>query len=328
MKKIILLGLLLLNNATLFSAQDSAPAANQQGQVPSLQSIATLSTLQMMKDEHPNIYNNPELFEEKLKENKTLPDSVKKRLIDKYQQSKEITSEAARLWVRDGEIGFTPFQFLRLHKPELARLVDQGLPWNFSFQDLINAGGEVKLKKNILLHNEIRTGYYHHLSLTSLKGLQNISLLKIQKLDLSNNRLPKIHPDTFNYLSLLNVLDLSWNQLPEIHPDTFNYLSLLNVLDLSYNKLLGIHPDTFNKDIKLKKLNLSHNELEEILPNTLKSLKHLNVLDLSWNQLKKIHPDTFNTLIGVDEVLINNNKLTQKQVALIRAQMPARCTIL
>lgn len=306
MKNKLLVLTLLLNNAILFSAQDSAPAALSKSHIPSLQSIATLSTLQMMKKNHPNIYNNPELFEEKLNENTVIPDTIKKRLIGKYQQSKEITSEAARLWVEHHATNNSPLQLLRNHKPELARLVDQGLPWNFSFQNIINASGGVnRLKKNLLLNDEMRTGYFHHLSLTSLKGLQNISwLIKIQKLDLSNN------------------------QLTEIHPDTFNYLSLLNVLDLSNNKLLGIHPDTFNSLVKLKKLNLSHNELEEILPHTLKSLKQLNVLDLSWNQLKKIHPDAFNTLIGVDEVLINNNKLTQKQVALIRAQMPARCTIL
>jgi len=48
MKKIVLLGLLFLSNATLFSAQGGA-AVDQQSHVSSLQSIAALSSLQMMK---------------------------------------------------------------------------------------------------------------------------------------------------------------------------------------------------------------------------------------------------------------------------------------
>ena len=109
MKNKLLLLTLLLSNATLFGAQGGAPAAkriklsdnaaaaaDQQEQVPSLQDITTLSTLQMMKDEYPDIYRDPKLFEPAIKNSDDIQWLFKDKLIAKYT---EATKEAARLWV-------------------------------------------------------------------------------------------------------------------------------------------------------------------------------------------------------------------------------------
>ncbi|MCF8298920.1 MAG: leucine-rich repeat protein [Saprospiraceae bacterium] len=350
MKKIVLLLTLLLSNATLFSVQDSAPAAkriklsdngaaaaDQQAHVPSLQDIATLSTLQIIIKKHPDIYNNLELFEAELNQNKAIPQPVKNLLIAKY---KEASNEAARLWVEHHATNKSPFKLLRLHKPELARLFDEGiLLWNLSFQHIIDAGGAdilaSKIKKYVYAEKNCIKRKFNNLSLTSLEGLQNIpgiiqtntldlsynqltkinpeifkDLINLTNLNLDNNQLTKINHDTFNSLHQLNSLDLSHNQLTKINPEIFKDLINLTELHLAYNQLIEIHRDTFNSLHQLKSLLLNYNKITIIHPNTFNSLHQLTKLCLDHNQLIEIHRDTFNSLHQLKEFFLNYNKIT------------------
>ncbi|MCF8298921.1 MAG: leucine-rich repeat domain-containing protein [Saprospiraceae bacterium] len=318
MKKIVLLLTLLLSNTNLFGAQGDAPAAkriklsdngaaaNQKAHVPSLQSIATLSTLQMMNKNHQNICKNAELFNVELNKNKGISDPVKNQLITKY---KEISLEAARLWIRDDGIGFTPLYLLKYHKPELARLIDQNIiPWHLNFQDIIDAGGADILASKIKTHEKLRTGFFKNLCLTSLKGLQNIpGIIKIDKLHLDENQLTTIPQYAFNGLNELKQLILYKNQLTEIHPDTFNGLDLLKQLILANNQLTKIHQGAFN------------------------GLNELVLLDLLGNQLTEIHDGVFKGLDQLRLIILYDNEFPRlKQttiISLIKSQVPENCRI-
>ena len=262
MKNKFLLLTLLLSNATLFGAQGGAPAAaDQQEQVPSLQDITTLSTLQMMKDEYPDIYRDPKLFEPAIKNSDDIQWLFKDKLIAKYT---EATKEAARLWVEHHATNESPLELLRRHKPELARLVDEGIcPWSLSFKDIINADGADILasKMRIYFGGGLEVDF-NNLSLTSLEGLQNIpSIDQIKWLSLNDNLLKTIDKHTFNGFSVLRSLRLDRNQLTTIHQDAFNGLTQFESLHLSGNQLTKIHPDIFNRPIQFDWLDLENNPL-------------------------------------------------------------------
>ena len=274
MKNKFLVLTLLLSNATLFGAQGGAPAAkriklsdnaaaaaDQQEQVRSLQDITTLSALQMMKKNHPDIYRDPKLFIEAIKNNTKIPKPVKDKLIAKYT---EATQEAARLWVDCHATNGSPLECLRRHKPELARLVDEGiLPWSLSFKDIINADGADILasKMNSYSGRGLEVDF-NNLSLTSLEGLQNIpSIDQIKWLSLNDNLLKTIDKHTFNGFSVLRSLRLDRNQLTTIHQDAFNGLTQFESLHLSGNQLTKIHPDIFNRPIQFDWLDLENNPL-------------------------------------------------------------------
>lgn len=82
----------------------------------------------------------------------------------------------------------------------------------------------------------------------------------------------------------LELLDLSNNILTDIQPDTFNSLINLRILDLSSNSLITIDSSLLKPLVNLKLLYLDGNKLLTISPNLLDVLPiDIQVLDLSRN---------------------------------------------
>ncbi|XP_053111935.1 lumican [Hemicordylus capensis] len=133
----------------------------------------------------------------------------------------------------------------------------------------------------------------------------------LDDLQLTNNKITKINPNTLEGLVNLTVIHLQHNQLTE---DTlsgaFKGLNSLLYLDLSFNKLsklpLGLPPnilmlyfdnnqitnvpDEYFQGFKaLQYLRLSHNKLTDSgIPGNAFNISTLVELDLSYNQLKSI----------------------------------------
>lgn len=79
-------------------------------------------------------------------------------------------------------------------------------------------------------------------------------------LDLSNNYLEYIPPDTFKFSVKLQVLSLASNDITEIAHGTLRNLGDLRIVDLS-NNLLRSLPDSLFQSDDLAKLDLSHNQV-------------------------------------------------------------------
>lgn len=99
------------------------------------------------------------------------------------------------------------------------------------------------------------------------------------------------------YATDLLELDLSENKLTELQPNTFLGLDNLTVLNLSKNQLFGLPKDIFNPLVKLENLNLSGNELEQ--------------LDLSEDKLRSPQPNLFSPLISIQFLNLSDNLLTK-----------------
>jgi hypothetical protein len=291
MKTKLLLGLLLLNNV-LFGAQGGAAVAAPINQRLSLQDIAALRTLQIMKETHPKTYNNSVHFEKKLNENEAIPKIVKDFLIAKY---KEAPLEASRLWIAHHLTGASPLQLLRDHKPELAHLLDQGLPWRLSFQDIIDAGGKNILISKINNHHGPICGHFNKLCLTSLEGFKTLpGTDQIENLYFQNNQLTIIDKDAFNNLPGLRNLYFTNNQLKTIDKDTFKNLAKLRILIFNNNQLTGIHKNTFYYLTELKELSLADNKFTTIDKDIFKRLLKLEYFSLL--QGNQISPELLSSI--------------------------------
>lgn len=109
-------------------------------------------------------------------------------------------------------------------------------------------------------------------------------------MDLSDNFIEYIAPDTFRNTRKLQVLKLKQNELTEIGYDTFRNLGDLRIVDLSFNFLRGIPDNLFVGD-DLEKLDVSHNLLTKVIASSLTNVAALTLceLDLSHNNIGAIH---------------------------------------
>lgn len=82
--------------------------------------------------------------------------------------------------------------------------------------------------------------------------------VRLQILDLSNNFIEYVLPDTFRNSRKIQVLSLAQNELTEIAPETFRNLGDLRIVDLSHN-LLRYLPDSLFLSDDLEQLDLSFN---------------------------------------------------------------------
>ncbi|XP_062076596.1 receptor-like protein EIX2 [Humulus lupulus] len=92
------------------------------------------------------------------------------------------------------------------------------------------------------------------------------TLLLLDNLDLSSNKLVGIIPKELCLLSALRGLNLSHNHLLGNIPNNIEELKSLESLDLSNNKLFGEIPQSMSKLLSLDKLDLSYNNLSGKIP--------------------------------------------------------------
>jgi Leucine-rich repeat (LRR) protein len=164
-------------------------------------------------------------------------------------------------------------------------------------------------------------------------------IIRLDILDLSNNRIDYINIETFKPLvKSLNTFFIQFNQLVNMEAsrlsNILNELKNLKILDLSHNRLMYL--PRMNSMSFLTHLNLESNRLEfltgsdsneQLLPNSLinlniqhNELKYLNensfglltklkYLNLAHNQISEIAENTFIHLISLIELDLSYNFL-------------------
>ncbi|KIH42529.1 leucine Rich repeat-containing domain protein, partial [Ancylostoma duodenale] len=86
-------------------------------------------------------------------------------------------------------------------------------------------------------------------------------LFKLKKIDLSHNKIRKLHQFIFNKISHLHTIDLSHNELPSVSPYVFSDCAYLTSLNLSHNHISQLFHDSLAKCPLLKRIDLSDNRL-------------------------------------------------------------------
>lgn len=121
-------------------------------------------------------------------------------------------------------------------------------------------------------------------------------LPNLYAVNLSNDRLKVLHPETFAHNKKLVLLTLANNPLKFPAADSQDYFlntSSIQELDISYCNMKYIAANTFNNMPGVMYLNLAGNHLSNMDPNTFKKLLDLEELDLSDNDIKSLPDDIF-----------------------------------
>ncbi|XWS34195.1 hypothetical protein CRYUN_Cryun21dG0019700 [Craigia yunnanensis] len=129
--------------------------------------------------------------------------------------------------------------------------------------------------------------------------------------NVSNNRLSGHIPSGIGAICRsLRFLDVSENQIEGIIPQSFRDLKSLVFLDLSGNKLRGPIPEGLHQLKHLKHLSLASNNLTGAIPSSFGRFHSLEVLELSSNSLSGEIPQGLVNLRNLTYFRLNNNKLS------------------
>ncbi|XP_031336851.1 leucine-rich repeat-containing protein 15-like [Photinus pyralis] len=131
-----------------------------------------------------------------------------------------------------------------------------------------------------------------------------------QSLDLSNNFLTLIKPNTFKFSkedNTLRILHLQKNMLTVIENDTFAQLNYLWHLSLERNSISQLYRDSFRGLSSLRVLNIANNLLMDIPYGIFGNTRSLEQLDLSQNRLTTLSRSTFTGLSSLTKLNISHN---------------------
>lgn len=84
--------------------------------------------------------------------------------------------------------------------------------------------------------------------------------MRLQTLDLSNNYIEYLPPDTFKFSVKIQVLNLAENDITEIAHGSFRNLGDLRIVDLSSNLIRSL-PDSLFQSDDLARLDISNNQV-------------------------------------------------------------------
>lgn len=174
---------------------------------------------------------------------------------------------------------------------------------------------------NELHINQVFSNNIHHLNVTNAvvpilesRFFQKVQLGDLQSIKIINSSLMIIDNLAFEGMPNLNFMDLSDNKLTHLYPDTFKNNNNLQMLSLSGNPLeLTKSPDRpkyFLSSLSLTELDLSRCQLRQITNETFAELPNMISLNLDSNFIHYVSPQMFEKLKYLEEVNLSNNIIT------------------
>lgn len=141
-----------------------------------------------------------------------------------------------------------------------------------------------------------------------------VGLKHLESIQIVNSSLTEINVNAFNGLTALFDVNLADNRLFLIHPDTFANNSNLHHLKLSGNPLqltqLLLTPHEYLlRSTSLTEFDVSFCQLSQILPQTFSQMRNLIFLNLSWNYLKTLPREVFRDLVYLEELDVSYNSI-------------------
>jgi hypothetical protein len=123
------------------------------------------------------------------------------------------------------------------------------------------------------------------------------------------NAITSLQPTTFRDSKKLRVLDISNNKLNSLYPDTFKNTDL-RYLDLSNNEISSLLPDIFKNNLQLRELKLSNNTLSSLNPNAFRSIPALWKLDINGNKIIRLESGTFYNNTELHYLNVSYNRIS------------------
>ncbi|XP_063989050.1 leucine-rich repeat, immunoglobulin-like domain and transmembrane domain-containing protein 3 isoform X1 [Diachasmimorpha longicaudata] len=133
-------------------------------------------------------------------------------------------------------------------------------------------------------------------------------LVNLQKVFLRNAGIHEIHPDAFRDMRILVEVDLSDNHVTSLEPNTFLGNERLRILTLSGNPLKRLKSRQFPELGHLRNLELQRCGLTEIHGLAFTGLTGLESLKLDNNQLLYLESRTLSVLPSLKTLTLDHNK--------------------
>lgn len=141
-------------------------------------------------------------------------------------------------------------------------------------------------------------------------GLQHVSTIKI-----ADTVIQSLHMGAFDGLDELYSVNLTNNGLDMLHPDTFARNTKLRILTLSGNDLHAMQQkmspftDYMFKAPSVEELYLSHCNIKELLPTAFNKMDNVVFISLADNQLKTLPIGIFDKVETIEELDISTNSI-------------------
>ncbi|KAL8190260.1 UNVERIFIED_CONTAM: hypothetical protein K2H54_046396 [Gekko kuhli] len=132
----------------------------------------------------------------------------------------------------------------------------------------------------------------------------------LENLDISDNSLSYLPKEVFDGLPLkLQHLNLSNNKLKTFNWGKLQVLKNLKILDLSNNQLTTVPRELSNCSGALQTFTMHHNRIKKLSENFLRGAFQLRYLDLSFNKIRTIRNSSFpqNVINNLNKLLLNGN---------------------
>lgn len=156
----------------------------------------------------------------------------------------------------------------------------------------------------------------NYISTLDENEFRRVRLESLKHLNISYNKLSKVHFYAFGGMGKLKVLDLSHNAITYTHGQWFADMSSIQSIYLEYNNFFALHydsaPDVFNSKT-LKSLNLANTNIAYIDRNFFAKLPALVRLDLSSNSLIQLDVKAISSLSTLQELHIEGNEISCNQ---------------
>lgn len=154
--------------------------------------------------------------------------------------------------------------------------------------------------------------YLHSNLIVYIQTTVFYNLKNLTKLDLSDNKIDNIKPESFSGLNNLRILNLRSNSIKFIQRYVFEDLKKLTNLDFSYNKINKIDAKSFAK-LNLLSLNLNNNKLT-VIESFVFQNSISKQLDLRNNTISKIQENAFINLNLETTYLTNISITVEKKI--------------
>ncbi|XP_034831588.1 insulin-like growth factor-binding protein complex acid labile subunit [Maniola hyperantus] len=141
---------------------------------------------------------------------------------------------------------------------------------------------------------------------------KKLGLDKVATIKIVNSTITSVGSNAFHGLHELYAVNLSNNKLKRLHPETFASNKKLLLLTLSNNPLKFPAPGSqeyFLNASSVQELDISYCNMQYITANTIKNMPGLMYLNLAGNNLSEMEADTFKTLLDLEEIDLSDNNI-------------------
>jgi Leucine-rich repeat (LRR) protein len=160
-------------------------------------------------------------------------------------------------------------------------------------------------------HNtsDIRRVSFHQSSIYEIPSEIFALFPNLEVLEILNQGLNVIKPNTLKYAKNLITLDIDGNHIKSLERGTFEGAEGLQHLILSNNEIIEIDEESFNDLKNLQIISLDSNRIQQVDRNLFSKLDQLLVLSIAGNGIEFLHCDLLKNNGNLEWISMSANKI-------------------